>query len=147
MLKKLFNAILEYFRWLVSKKEIEEEPVIIRDPDPEDAKPQDGSDPTADSTSVEVITDLEEVLTDTIPEVEPEPEIEAPLPESETTFPPPVNPPATSEPPSVPTTGQSRYLWCLDNGHGKLTPGKRSPKLKDGNQFFEYEFNLSLIHI
>lgn len=29
----------------------------------------------------------------------------------------------------------------LDNGHGKETPGKRSPVWPDGSQLFEYEFN------
>jgi len=32
-----------------------------------------------------------------------------------------------------------RYLWCLDNGHGKATAGKRSPEFEDGSQLFEYE--------
>ena len=32
-------------------------------------------------------------------------------------------------------------LIILDNGHGKETPGKRSPKWEDGSQLFEYEFN------
>lgn len=31
--------------------------------------------------------------------------------------------------------------WIIDNGHGRLTAGKRSPVLPDGRQFFEYEFN------
>lgn len=145
MLRKILDAILGYFRWLVSKKEIEEEPVVIRDPDPEDAKPQDGSDPTADSTSVEVITDLEEVLKDTLPEVAPIPETkEEPFPEPAPTLPPPTPEPTAPETPS-PSTNQSKYLWCLDNGHGKLTPGKRSPKLKNGTQFFEYEFNRDIV--
>lgn len=29
----------------------------------------------------------------------------------------------------------------LDNGHGKETPGKRSPLWPDGSQLYEYEFN------
>jgi len=29
----------------------------------------------------------------------------------------------------------------IDNGHGKDTPGKRSPIWDDGSQLFEYEFN------
>lgn len=29
----------------------------------------------------------------------------------------------------------------IDNGHGKETPGKRSPIWGDGTQLFEYEFN------
>ena len=29
----------------------------------------------------------------------------------------------------------------IDNGHGKETPGKRSPVWPDGSQLYEYEFN------
>lgn len=39
-------------------------------------------------------------------------------------------------------------MWCLDNGHGKLQPGKRSPVFtRDGKevQFFEYEFNRDIV--
>jgi N-acetylmuramoyl-L-alanine amidase len=32
-------------------------------------------------------------------------------------------------------------MWCIDNGHGALTAGKRSPVLPDGRQLFEFEFN------
>jgi N-acetylmuramoyl-L-alanine amidase len=32
----------------------------------------------------------------------------------------------------------------LDNGHGKETPGKRSPKWKDGSQLFEWEYTRKL---
>lgn len=46
------------------------------------------------------------------------------------------------------TARKPKYLWCLDNGHGKLQAGKRSPKFKlDGKetQFFEYEFNRDIV--
>ena len=33
----------------------------------------------------------------------------------------------------------------LDNGHASSTPGKRSPVLEDGEQFFEYEFNRDVV--
>lgn len=33
----------------------------------------------------------------------------------------------------------------LDNGHAKSTPGKRSPVLDDGKQFFEYEFTRDIV--
>ena len=33
----------------------------------------------------------------------------------------------------------------LDNGHASSTPGKRSPVLEDGRQFFEYEFNRDVV--
>lgn len=32
----------------------------------------------------------------------------------------------------------------LDVGHGRETPGKRSPKLADGSQFFEWQFTRDL---
>ena len=60
----------------------------------------------------------------------------------------------TSDDSSVPstpptTTHKKRYLWCLDNGHGKLQAGKRSPiwEEDDGGkmQFFEYEFNRNVV--
>jgi N-acetylmuramoyl-L-alanine amidase len=33
----------------------------------------------------------------------------------------------------------------LDNGHGKETAGKRSPKWADGTQLFEWEFNRDIV--
>lgn len=33
----------------------------------------------------------------------------------------------------------------LDNGHGKTTPGKRSPVWADGTQLFEWEFNRDIV--
>lgn len=35
--------------------------------------------------------------------------------------------------------------FLLDNGHGVNTPGKRSPKWKDGSQLFEFEFNRDIV--
>lgn len=147
MLKKILDAILGYLSWLVSKKELEEDPIIISDPDPEDAKPQDGSDVPSDSTTVKVITDLEEVLVpDTIPEVVINPDTIPPVPETTTTFPPPPPEiPPVIEQPEEPPIQKANFLWCLDNGHGKLTAGKRSPKLKNGERFYEYEFNRDIV--
>ena len=34
----------------------------------------------------------------------------------------------------------------LDNGHGRETPGKRSPKFEDGTQLFEWEFNRDIVN-
>lgn len=76
---------------------------------------------------------------------------------TETTASETMNPPSTPEPtppaedseeePSttIPATHTSRYLWCLDNGHGKFTSGKRSPQFSDGTRFFEYEFNRDIV--
>lgn len=38
-----------------------------------------------------------------------------------------------------------RYLWCLDNGHGRLQQGKRSPFFEDGTQFEEWEFTRDIV--
>ncbi len=54
----------------------------------------------------------------------------------------------SDEPTTTPPTPEHvpRYLWCLDNGHGKLQPGKRSPLFDDGDtRFFEYEFNRDVV--
>ncbi|MDD5571484.1 MAG: N-acetylmuramoyl-L-alanine amidase [Bacteroidales bacterium] len=39
----------------------------------------------------------------------------------------------------------SKFLWILDNGHSKVTLGKRSPVMEDGKRFFEYEFNRDIV--
>ena len=36
-------------------------------------------------------------------------------------------------------------LVLLDNGHGRNTPGKRSPVWRDGSQLYEWEFNRKLV--
>lgn len=142
MLEKLTNFIRSFFelifgnlRDLFSPKEKE---VVLIEPDPEELVPQDGADIPQD-TVVTVNTNLEEVVV---------------IEEGEATTPPPEIPPISTPTPPVPdpipepekpTAPKQRYLWCLDNGHGKLTAGKRSPKLKDGERFFEYEFNRIIV--
>ena len=114
----------------------EREVVVITEPDPEDLVPQDGGDMPQD-TIVTIDTNIEEIVA--VPE------------EIEETPPPEISPidnkPEPIPEPEVPepTIPKQRFLWCLDNGHGKLTAGKRSPKLKDGNRFFEYEFNRIIV--
>ncbi|MCP3932284.1 MAG: N-acetylmuramoyl-L-alanine amidase [Bacteroidetes bacterium] len=47
-----------------------------------------------------------------------------------------------------PSGHKVRYLWCLDNGHGKETSGKRSPLFEwdeEEIRFFEYEFNRDVV--
>lgn len=44
-----------------------------------------------------------------------------------------------------PKKHQQKYTWCLDNGHGSRTPGKRSPQLPDGRVFYEFEFNRDIV--
>ncbi|MEM6394866.1 MAG: N-acetylmuramoyl-L-alanine amidase [Bacteroidota bacterium] len=54
-------------------------------------------------------------------------------------------PPST--PPDQPTSPshKPRYMWCLDAGHGSQSAGKRSPRLANGERFFEYEFNRDIV--
>lgn len=50
--------------------------------------------------------------------------------------------------PTIPLTKirKPRYMWCLDNGHGKRTAGKRSPLFDDRTtRFYEYEFNRDIV--
>jgi N-acetylmuramoyl-L-alanine amidase len=39
----------------------------------------------------------------------------------------------------------SKKLIILDAGHGRETPGKRSPVWSDGSQLFEWEFNRDVV--
>ena len=45
------------------------------------------------------------------------------------------------------SVGSSRYLWCIDNGHGSLQKGKRSPVWADGTQLLEWEFNRKIVQL
>ncbi|RMG31732.1 MAG: N-acetylmuramoyl-L-alanine amidase [Bacteroidetes bacterium] len=38
-----------------------------------------------------------------------------------------------------------KFLWCLDNGHGRLQAGKRSPVWADGTQLEEWKFNREIV--
>lgn len=102
----------------------ETEPVIV-DPD----TPVEEFDPTTLPGDKEIETNRPEPpQPETPPEEEPEEE-------------PIVSPP--------PPKHNARFLWCLDNGHGKKTAGKRSPVFKHNGEdirFFEYEFNRDIVN-
>lgn len=148
-IRTFFELIFGDLRRLFSPKKKNE--VIIIDPDPEDLEPQDGGDMSEDTT-ITVDTDLDEmvIIPDTeetlppeiLPTPPPAPEPEVPDTESK---PNPAPEPIVPKPEPKPSQPKQRYLWCLDNGHGKLTAGKRSPKLRDGERFFEYEFNRIIV--
>lgn len=36
---------------------------------------------------------------------------------------------------------ESKYLWIINNGHGELQKGKRSPRMENGLIFEEWEYN------
>lgn len=43
------------------------------------------------------------------------------------------------------TISNPRFFWLLDNGHGELQNGKRSPFFADGTRFEEWEFNRDVV--
>lgn len=49
------------------------------------------------------------------------------------------------EPIPTPPKHTQKYFWCLDNGHGRKQPGKRSPILPDGRQFLEWFWNREIV--
>lgn len=112
---------------------------------PEAEEPQDAAELEPDSVII-IAHEMEEIVLlpneadqdfdDNIFEETAE-HVDEPLPEPE---------PEPAVVPPTPTGRQPRYLWCLDNGHGKKSAGKRSPIFDDGTtQFFEYEFNRDIV--
>lgn len=113
----MFKAIIDFFLRLFGgkKKTTEQPPVDVTTPLDADG-PQDGADVPGDSL-----------------EVPQPPVVPGDIP-AEITETDPVSPVVEPETAHVP-----KYLWCLDNGHGKATPGKRSPLFEDGERILEYE--------
>ena len=48
-------------------------------------------------------------------------------------------------PVDIVTITNPKFLWCLDNGHGRLQAGKRSPVWSDGKQLEEWKFNRQIV--
>lgn len=159
----MLQKIIDFFRSLFGSKK----PAPPKNPTPSGNRP---SDVTTDLPPQEEPQDGSEITPDTlVVTYEPDPVIDTPVSETTTDEPPSTNeetsPPTTTstEPTNTETTPdpptdttptentpvaeghKARFLWCLDNGHGKKTAGKRSPKFEDGSQFFEYEFNRDIV--
>ena len=140
MFKKIFDAIKSLFSSLFGGGKKKTPP-----PQTDGPEAQDGSEITSDTIVVvademdhivirpdEPDKDFDEDIFEDEEETIPEPQVEEPEPEPE---------PEPEKP-----KHQARYLWCLDNGHGKKTAGKRSPVFDDGEtQLFEYEFNRDIV--
>ncbi len=129
--RTFFGLIFGDLRKLFSPKKRKK--IVIVEPDPEDLEPQDGGDIPQD-TVVVANKNLDDLI------VAPKPAEPDPVPE-------PIEESVIIPPQPEPEEGgfKPRYLWCLDNGHGKLTAGKRSPKLSNGDRFYEYEFNRIIV--
>jgi len=102
-----------------------------------DVEPQDGADVPLEELDEDVV--LVNVEVD-VPVEEPPVEITEPDPPTTTDTSTEPDPPKETTPEHTP-----RYLWILDNGHGKKTKGKRSPKFDDGKQVLEYELNRGIV--
>lgn len=157
MFKKIFQAIASVFRGLFSPTPEDEKPTWPKenptpaggnDSTPETTEePQDGADIEEEDI---VITEHEEEIVnvpidqDAGADFDPDTPPPAAEPGDDMEFDPDSEPLEPAPIPDVP--GHTpRYLWCLDNGHGNLTPGKRSPVLPEGKRFYEYEFNRDIV--
>ncbi|NUQ24958.1 MAG: N-acetylmuramoyl-L-alanine amidase [Saprospiraceae bacterium] len=153
MLAKIIQAIKSFFNALFGSKP-QNEPTTAKPPktkpEPIDLAPQDGSEITPD-TIVVVANEMDFPKAqpgDNAPDKDFDDDIFVEEQKEEIPAPPPPAPTETPKP-EIPTptpTTHQRYLWCLDNGHGKKTKGKRSPLFDDGTtQFLEYEFNRDIV--
>ncbi|MBK9016220.1 MAG: N-acetylmuramoyl-L-alanine amidase [Saprospiraceae bacterium] len=155
-MKNFFKAIADFFASLFGKKTA---PAPAPAPHPtsqNDRKPgevEDSSDVPVDTIRTVPVRDVipdapgpfaDEDKEDAVDGEETEPTTPGPStpPTPTTPTPPtPTTPPLPPPPPPAP-----RFVWCLDNGHGKLQPGKRSPLFDDGTtRLFEYEFNRDVV--
>lgn len=176
MFKKLIELFSNFFASLFGGKKAEPVPAKPRTPSDFDKKPElveDSSDVprdtivTVNEMEVEILTpgrpassgpfadkDKEGAFEDK-PEEKPQPKPEPePKPQTGggagTGNDKPADTPKPAEPSTPPKPAHTpRFLWCLDNGHGKLQPGKRSPFYEDENgkkiQLLEYEFNRDIV--
>ncbi|MEM9821629.1 MAG: N-acetylmuramoyl-L-alanine amidase [Bacteroidota bacterium] len=165
MLQKLVDFFKNLFSGLFGSKDKKAPEIKVTEnfPELDLEEPQDGSEIRPD-TAVVVVNETEPILVDQgnddltnepppsetgsngnteTPSTE-DPGQSAPTEEpSEGPIETPIE--VTTEPTEVKPAHKARYLWCLDNGHGQLTKGKRSPKLPNGDQLLEYRFNRDIV--
>ena len=113
--------------------------------------PQDGAETPEDEEIISIDTNEEVIVDPTEPdrEFDPESKEEDVIIDQEDAKADVSKDPDAGEQ-NIPddTSHVPRYMWCLDNGHGSKTAGKRSPLFTlDGEevQFFEYEFNRDVV--
>lgn len=168
MFKAIIDAIKSFFASLFGgSKKTTDTPAPRPTPkpsEPENQIPQDGSEIQSD-TLVVIANEMDQVIippnlpdkdfdddifdeTKKPTETEPLDHPHAPVPETPVVQPPKTDPVVVTPKPGTDIPKHKpRYLWCIDNGHGKRTPGKRSPLFDDGKtRFFEYEFNRDVVN-
>ncbi len=137
MFSKIFNAIKSMFSALFGGKSDDKSTPPAR-PKPgttDDKPPQDAAELPKDTLII--VTDEEKPI-----DLKPVNEGEEEFLDEVT----PVQPDAPTPPEE--SGRKQRYLWCLDNGHGSQTPGKRSPEFEfDGEKLrlLEYRFNRDMV--
>ncbi|MCB0706636.1 MAG: N-acetylmuramoyl-L-alanine amidase [Saprospiraceae bacterium] len=134
MFRDLFKRIADFFKSIFGKPTPPPVPVPVKPPPvTPDPVPTPSPDDISDASEVMetdtiTISDSDTLIVVVGP-AEPAPPVPIPIE------------PAPVDPPIPP-----KYMWCLDNGHGGLSAGKRSPIFDDGvTQFFEYEFNRDIV--
>jgi len=154
MFKQLLEALSKIFGALFGTSKPEPTPPPEED---EVDTPQDGADLEQDTVVVVVKEqDVKVVPPDQDDETEEPDSVVANEPDTPSEDAKPVEEPTEEETTDSESTPEeetsdepkSRYMWCLDNGHGKATPGKRSPVFEvDGvqQQLLEYEFNRAIV--
>ncbi len=110
-------------------------------PEEEEEIAADGSDIIAENETIGTLVVPEEL--DIVKPDEVTSDITVDIPD--TLDPSPVITTPTDENDEEAPQPKGKYLWCLDNGHGMFTKGKRSPKFEDGTRFYEYEFNRDIV--
>lgn len=151
MFKQLLEALKGIFGSLFGSStpapDTSKPPTTLPTPEPE--TPQDGADLARDTVVVVVREEDVKIVPPTQQQEEDEPEsVVANEPNTPAEEPKP-SVVVPKPKPEVTAAGRApRYMWCLDNGHGKATPGKRSPVFEVNGvrqQFFEYEFNRAIV--
>ena len=154
MFKKIIEAISSIFSSLFGGGKQKPAPTKPgKGSSPQDIElPQDGSEIRPD-TIVVVADEMEKIVIlpgeidagfdeDIFEEKKDPPVVVSPDPKPD----PKPQPQPQPQPDPKPAASKGRFLWCLDNGHGKQTPGKRSPLFDDGQtRLFEYEFNRDVV--
>lgn len=151
MLQKIIEAIRNLFAALFGggkpPKKVDPPKPKPRPDDKIVIRPQDGADIKPDTTGVKEVSEEEAVIVDPmVPDKEfdlEDPGEDEVLEEEGEVV--PIEEEIGEKPKPV-IDHKARYLWCLDNGHGIQTAGKRSPFFGDGKlQFREYEFNRDIV--
>ncbi len=145
MFKQLLEALSNIFNALFGSSRPEPTPPPPAD---EDDSPQDGADLAQDTIVVVVREEDVKVVPPEEDDESEEPDsVIANEPDTPSEDPKPTEEEEEEEA-TEPEEPKSHYMWCLDNGHGKATPGKRSPVFEvDGvrQQLLEYEFNRAIV--